>query len=118
MIGVQTTLTDRGLVAYTRRLRPHLGAAAQRTAERVAELAGQFVPIDTGDLHDTIRVEVENDLTLTVLAGGEAPSGEFVDYADHVEYGTRHQAAQPYMTPAALQGETIFKDELTKAVQP
>jgi hypothetical protein len=34
------------------------------------------------------------------VAGGVAKSGKVVDYADDVEYGTRHASAQPYMTPA------------------
>lgn len=113
MIGVQTNLQVDGLVSYTRSLRPHLADAAKQTAERVAELAGQFVPVDTGALRRSIRVEVMDDLTLTVWAGDDA-----VDYAGYVEYGTRFMAAQPFMTPAALAGEGLFANAMRKAVQP
>lgn len=55
-----------------------------------------LVPVDKGNLQETIRVEVEGESVNLVAGGGSLP----VDYATYVELGTSKMAAQPYMRPA------------------
>ena len=70
-------------------------AAEKEGMEVIAEGARALVPIDTGALYDTIRVEVEGEV-VQLVAGDDAD----VDYHMHVEFGTIKMAAQPYMRPA------------------
>lgn len=81
----------------------NVGNALVRRMQRI-------VPKRTWALHDTIKnygVEVRGTAaTVTVGAGGVAPSGRKVDYTLHVERGTSRMAAQPFMRPAMLQTRT------------
>jgi len=68
-------------------------------ADMIADVARQLVPVLSGDLQGTIRVEMgRQQLARRVVAGGQ----NGVDYAAAVEYGTSNPnyPAQPYMTPA------------------
>lgn len=79
-------------------------AAARRNLELASEAAvtaRQLVPVDSGDLKSTIRVE--HDLrtgSASLVAGGMADSGKDVGYAAVVELGGIYTPAQPYLKPA------------------
>jgi HK97 gp10 family phage protein len=66
---------------------------ARKVADRVAELAEQLAPFDTGELRDSIHVE-EGDRPGMYQVVASAP------YAVFVEYGTHKMPAQPFFTPA------------------
>lgn len=53
--------------------------------------AKRDVPVDTGNLRGSINRHVDARL---------ASVGTNVEYAEHVEYGTRRAQAQPYLRPA------------------
>lgn len=53
--------------------------------------AKELAPVDSGNLRASITSRV---------SGEQAIVGTNVDYAPHVEYGTRFMRAQPYMRPA------------------
>lgn len=67
------------------------------------------VPVDTGNLRNSIRTTFENGGFTGVVATN-------VEYAIYVEYGTRFMTARPYFTPAVEQVKASFeraiKDEL------
>lgn len=69
------------------------------------------VPVDTGNLRNSIRTTFENDGMTGVVSTN-------VEYAIYVEYGTRFMSAHPYFTPAAEQVRQSFeravKSELVK----
>lgn len=71
--------------------------AVEAVAKAAYDIEGQakaVVPVDTGNLKNSIQTEAgESDLTKFV--------GPHTDYAVHVEYGTYKARAQPYMRPAA-----------------
>lgn len=76
-------------------------------AQLMKGYAQVYVPVDTGSLRDSIRVErggtSEHWRRVRVRAGGykiNPKSRKIVDYAVEVEYGTSKQVAQPYMRPA------------------
>lgn len=88
------------------------------TAEQIAEVAIEAVPVDTGSLQGTIDVEQTGPGMASVNAGnvegGGVGGGQFdkapgypVDYAAAVEYGTASWGGKPFMTPAAEQGEDL-----------
>jgi HK97 gp10 family phage protein len=71
----------------------------------IADEAKNLVPVDEGNLQDTIAVQVEGDVVQLVAGGGDLP----VDYQGYVEFGTSKMPAQPYMRPAIdnKQGEAL-----------
>lgn len=77
-------------------LRPRVSAAVKETAEVVQEGAQTRVPVDEGDLYDSIRVERKGPAEYAVIAGG----GD-VFYATFIEYGTVKLGPRPFMVPAA-----------------
>ena len=58
----------------------------------------------------TIFSKVRPDGSLEVGAGGTAGAftGTFVDYAEHVEFGTSRSPAQPFIRPAGLKQRGIL----------
>lgn len=98
--------------------------AITESAIHAEEKCVRLCPVDTGHLRASInyRTHIQNDGEqrpdgLDGLADdGEAVIGTNVEYAPHVEYGTRFQRAQPFMRngiDAALPGiRTIFKRRL------
>lgn len=60
-------------------------------AEIIAERARDLVPVDTGELQDTIQA-VQDGRSSQVQAG--------TSHALPIEFGTSKMAAQPYMRPA------------------
>lgn len=87
-----------------------LRAALREGGELIAEEARRLVPIDTGQLHDSIAVVDERDMriygkinggdvSLYVGPVGSAEDGD-VFYARFVEFGSLRSEAQPFMRPA------------------
>jgi HK97 gp10 family phage protein len=83
-------------------------AVFYKLAEGVRDDAKRLVPVDTGSLQRSIRIENISlpagvIQALRVRAGGyvtNPKSGKIVDYAAHVEYGTSRGRSQPFMRPA------------------
>ena len=86
-------------ITHTSRI-PQLRAALPGNVERVVERttfaiegrAKQAAPVDTGTLRNSIQGSIIGAHEGEVAVGAE--------YGIYVEYGTVHQAAQPYLTPA------------------
>ena len=73
-------------------LRTRAGQAVRKTAEDIQAQAAGTAPVDTGNLRNSIGMEVQDDLSADVVVGAE--------YGANVEYGLG-QHPQPYLTPAA-----------------
>jgi len=90
-------------------------------AHKVKNVAYMMVPVKTGSLQKSIRVEVYSLpagylVKLGIRAGGYVVNPEsrrIVDYAGYVEYGTRKMKAQPFMRPAI----EFYKPELSKVLR-
>jgi HK97 gp10 family phage protein len=74
-------------------------ALGPRAAELMAEDMRRYVPVETGDLVATIRVEPGSPVTRIVI--GDVAGG--VDYHLYQEFGTSVMDAQPYIRPAVFQ---------------
>lgn len=76
-------------------------AATEATAPRLAALihadSQRYVPVLSGDLRASGRIECDGSTWLVVYGGGESD----VDYAGYQEFGTTKMQAQPYLRPAA-----------------
>ena len=62
--------------------------------------AKMLCPVDTGRLRNSISHAV---------SGNEVYIGTNVEYGPYVEFGTRRQRPQPYLTPAATQHSADYK---------
>ena len=85
--------------------------AVRNTAIEVNRLAKLFCPVDTGRLRSSIQIVEFNPQAPSAVVGTD------VEYAEYVEFGTSRQSAQPYMRPAALEGEKILEDEAKKELK-
>jgi len=81
--------------------------ALRKTAEDAKVKAKSLVSIDTGALKKSIRIERYTKQGRTtyvgIAAGGHVRNprtGQIVDYAAYVEYGTRFMRPRPYFRPA------------------
>ena len=86
------------------KLNDALDEALEEIAEKIRDDAKDFVPVDTGALQKSIRVEKKKKLEVLIIAGGggviNPKTGREVDYAGYVEFGTSRVNPQPYMQPA------------------
>ncbi len=107
--------------------------ATIRTLRRAAYIAKakakQLVPVDTGSLRKSIRVErfakTAGNITYTGIAAGgyiiNPRTESLVDYAIYVEYGTSRARPQPFIRPAIAHAgrkiPDIFWDELAMELE-
>ena len=109
-------MTVRGGEQLSRNL-SRLAGAQRRQAQqdgleagaRVVEAHSKILcPVDNGFLRNSIQVD-----SVTPIEAIIAPHTE---YAEHVEFGTERQAAQPYMRPALDEHEAEILDAIRATV--
>lgn len=95
------------LLALPRAAKKAAREAVFEEAFQLANLQRRVVPVESGALRDSIRVEDgKHDLQAVVLAGGKtttvaARSGQGkYDYANAVEFGNSESKAQPFFFPS------------------
>jgi HK97 gp10 family phage protein len=91
------------------RARQYVKDVVRKTGYDVEAEAKGVVPVDTGNLKNSIQTEVVSDFEVTI-----GPRN--VDYDMYVEFGTTRQSAQPYMTPAAETNRPKFKKAMRNLV--
>lgn len=106
----------------TRRLESILKKLPGRTEDnnraiafRVEAGAKNKAPVDTGALKSSIYTDCggqqsgqPGDTPLPKPKGHDAHVGPSMNYAMHVEFGTRHMGAQPYLIPALREVENAL----------
>jgi len=104
-ITIDVTKTD--LATVPEKMLDYAMEVLLQQAHVMAGLAQIYVPVDTGSLRDSIRVERGGEgkawRQVRVRAGGyitNPKTGKLVDYSNYVEYGTSKMGAQPFMEPA------------------
>lgn len=104
---------QRRLEEVKKAVRSEAKSALRDAAEEIAGTMRRVVPADTGKLRGTIRVEENDDLSVTIKAGGAVTTKQVrmsrrvsssrnspeVDYAAFVEYGTKKRPAKPFFWP-------------------
>jgi len=89
----------------------------QTLAVMVATNAKDYtVPVRTGRLQESIRVERKGQNSFDVVAGGINIRGVLVNYAYYVEYGTRHFVGRFYMH-TALNNIMVNFDSIVEAIK-
>jgi HK97 gp10 family phage protein len=106
----------------------HAFEALLKQAELIKGLAQVYVPVETGSLRDSIRIERggvgKGWRQVRVRAGGyvaNPKTGRLVDYAKYQEFGTKYITARLFMTQAYQEvkptiGEMI-KAEVVQKIQ-
>ena len=79
------------------------GSEMQTTAQMIC-------PRDTGNLADSITLEIQDD-------GLRAEVAPHTNYVGYVEWGTRFMSAQPYIRPAFTQESKRFQDDLKRLMK-
>lgn len=93
-------------------------------ADKVKEDAKDYCPVDTGSLKASIRREAVartsgNTWGIGVRAGGyvtNPKTGQKVNYAAHVEFGTSRMAPRAFLRPALRANAQAIRDAVAKAV--
>ncbi len=109
--------------------RDEIRRAMETSADEIVALAKNLVPVDKGDLKDSIgwtwgkapkgamtlgKVQsdgVDSEFTITIYAGSSEAY-----YARWVEFGTQKMAAQPYFYPSYRALRRRSKSRVTRAV--
>jgi len=74
------------------------GNAVEPLADAIFDDSQRYVPVLSGDLKRSGRIEHVDHRTRMVVYGG---GPDEVDYAVYQEIGTSKMAAQPYLRPSA-----------------
>lgn len=104
-----TNYNGHGLEQAIRNLTERADQVVQKVAHDIEGGAKQRAPVDTGHLRNSIQAQRTGDAEAEVTVGAE--------YAGYVEYGTRHMAAQPYLTPAAEEQREPFEQAMRQLVE-
>lgn len=109
--------------------RDEIKRAMETSADEIVALAKNLVPVDKGDLKDSIgwtwgkapkgamtlgtvqSNEVDSGFTITIFAGNSEAY-----YSRFVEFGTQKMAAQPYFYPSYRALRRRSKSRVTRAV--
>ena len=86
--------------------------ALKKSAQIVADEAQILVPVDQGELMDSIKVSPKAKRNRTAKGEVEMFVGPTVYYGHFVEFGTVKQSAQPYMRPAWESNKGKVLDDL------
>lgn len=81
----------------------------EKTGRDIHDYAGSIVPVDTGELQESGFSEGNGQDTVI--------TGYAAEHAAHVELGTRHQAAQPYLLPAFESETDSLPERIGRAIK-
>ncbi len=81
-----------------------------QSAFQIEAKAKAIVPVDTGNLKNSLTTVIEP-------SGIMARVGTNVEYAPHVEFGTRRASAQPYLFPSAEEVKPHFLEAMKKVTR-
>ncbi len=101
---------DRDIAAFDKKKTQQLKNLVQETAINIEREAKELVPVDSGRLRSDIQIGDE------AIDGLEVKVGTNVEYAPHVEFGTKNMPAQPYLNPAAEGERKNFNKKLQKII--
>ena len=97
--------------ALSERMRRNIAEEINSAAAAVISLAKQLSPVDTGFMRDNIE-QTEQSSADSLRAVMESKA----DYSAFVEYGTVHQDAQPFFTPAFESGRRQLNNGLKRVL--
>jgi HK97 gp10 family phage protein len=108
-MGTQLVVVYNGIPAVIVRTNARVKALTDQVREATLSAARDNAPVDTGKLRDSGHIEGEEVIFDATNAQGQP-------YGFHVEYGTRHAPAQPFLTPAAEQVKPLLFGGMAKVI--
>lgn len=106
MAGIKVVVHTNRLPELARKLPGAVGNIVQAHGEAMADTARRLVPVDTGELKESIEFHMTGETTGELTAG--------TDHAMFPEFGTVDQAAQPYMRPAVEKETQPFLNDMAR----
>lgn len=125
MSGFELWGIEEAIISLRRVLAPvndqRISENAAVALEPVAEEARRLVPVESGDLRDTIGVSNEladsrTDGKVVYVGVLRAGDNRHVFYAHFIEFGTVTQRAQPFLAPALYKYSDLVFDVLAVRV--
>ena len=98
---------------YEKLLVDNLEEILKDAAEIFLDAAKGKVPVDSGDLKESLEVKTL-DIEANQIKIGVGPVGEKAFYWFFVEYGSAHSTAQSYLRPAFDENKSRVKAEIRK----
>ena len=89
----------------------------EQAAFEIEREAAITVQVDEGRLKGSIQTIKEDKTHFEVSAGGMEVDGVEVDYAGHIEFGTKNSRAYPFMRPAAAKVQKNYPDIIIAGVK-
>ncbi|MGH0775290.1 HK97-gp10 family putative phage morphogenesis protein [Bacillus mobilis] len=93
--------------AITAKLQTDVKGAVKEAVLKTEAGAKQLTPVDTGYLRNSISSSFSG-------GGMEGKVGVGAEYGIYVEYGTRNQHAQPFITPSFVTNKEAFLDDIER----
>lgn len=94
------------------RMRAEVKVAIDKSAEELVAFQKRLVPVDDGDLRDSIRAELgRHELSVDVKAGSNDAF-----YAAMVEFGTVRNSPQPFFFPPYRASRKRIRSRIGRAV--
>jgi len=128
-VGIQITVEGLNelkvlLDVLPQKTREKIELDLRKIVEEIRDEAKQKCPVDTGALQKSIRIQTYSKpagvmAKLGVSAGGytvNPKTGQTVNYASFVEYGTSRNPAQPFLRPAYQNKTRQLKNVMKQAV--
>ena len=100
----------KSLDQYDNHVTNGLKDAIKECALAIQSDAKRNCPVDTGRLRMSITSDTSN------INNFEASVGTNVEYATHVEYGTRKQSPKPYLRPAYNKNVAKLQTKINKVL--
>lgn len=119
MLRVAVEVEDRRLLDAGAKTEEILKLVIREAIAGVAAHAQNLVPVDTGNLKNSIHPVLAGEFVGEIRAGEhEGDSvGTGVHYAPYVEFGTEHGPAQPYLGPAVEAVRPAFERNVARAIE-
>ncbi len=101
MVQLAAQIVFNNLPKLSKELHDAASRVVRKTALDVLDHAQSTVPVDTGNLKNSLQPGSTDNVFEMEPGSLEAVVGTAVLYAAYVEFGTVKMAAQPYLIPAA-----------------
>ena len=102
----------RRLAKLPKKMKAEVKVALEKSADELVAMQRRLVPVDQGDLRDSIQKRDGNhELSVEVVAGSDKAF-----YATFVEFGTRERPAQPFFFPPYRALRKRIKSRTSRAV--
>lgn len=116
-IDMAAGTTKEAIATLPEKMLDHAFEVLMKQAELIKGLAQVYAPVETGSLRDSIRVERGGESQhwrqVSVRAGGyitNPKTGKKVNYAHHMEYGTKYISGYFYLTAAVAEVQPTIAD--------